>query len=205
MIRVISTHIIYVKDCVSYREKARRRCVSREYIFQSKVNRGNNQKLHQSPTLVLCNPLYTVLWFSSLLTNCSSRCTLILKTISYYISVKVFPSLLPTHLSVLSYFILEIFWFGPPSFRVVNLSLCCSCPQLLLSFIPRFVPFLSDLLNDIFLPGSKPSFSKPCEMPQVLKLYPFFWALGDLSGVRGPLFVCVSKTVSGVVSKTSGD
>lgn len=71
-----------------------------------------------------------------------SKCTIILQPISYYISAKasIFPSLLPTHMSIPLFFTLYIFSFRLPPFRPVNLCLCCSNPHLSLSSFPRSFP-----------------------------------------------------------------
>lgn len=94
------------------------------YIFQPEVNEGNHQKpLKVSYLPSSLSSLHNPFIFWSLHHQVSKR-TLILQPISYGISAKVsiFPSLLPTHLSIPLYFMLYIFRFRP-STRLVNLLL----------------------------------------------------------------------------------
>lgn len=69
-----ASYLVILSLCEREREKA---CMwvccfafSRGYIFQSEVNRGNNQKHQQSPTFLLPYPLCTILSFMASPPSC---------------------------------------------------------------------------------------------------------------------------------------
>lgn len=111
--------------------------------------------------------------------------------IQYYCQSLHFPSLLPTHMSILLYFTHYIFSFRPPSFSPVNLSLCCSNPHLSLSSFPESFPlsvlhdFVHISLTSSSLALSPPSLN-PVSCPKPLNII----ELCCFSGHSNSLWVC---------------
>lgn len=132
------------------------------YIFQSEVNRGRSKSL---TIFLLPHPLCKILLYFGP-TPIVSPEALWFYQISHNISAKasIFPSLLPTHLSVHLNFTRYVFSFGPPTSSAVNLSLWCFAPHLSLAFFK-----IISSLGAIFL-LQRFSSSPPCEMPPALNM-----------------------------------